>query len=196
MSEFVTILAVAVSLVGFGLGVHFYEVGLNNWRQRHFSKALISAAKANSKLELVQIERIFQGSFKLSRVDSSFYSNFELALRAFYSKVQENDQLTFEMKQMIIALTEKWLDESDRHELLFVGLPTEDRRALTDLYQSIEDAERERAHVNLRVLAQVILNRKKFLEDLERKYKNSNRVAVVGTIATIIFGIASFWPRK
>lgn len=155
-----------------------------------FSEALFKGLKLSSINDINDIRNIYIGS-GISKLNKHDYEIDNL-LRIFIVDLYTGRYTSEE--EEINALKNKITDLINKFEesLPYEDLPQTERSILTDINSFLVSDNRESAKRKIDELAGIIKTREEHLNKLEKSNKNSNKVAVIGIVLTVVFGFLPF----
>lgn len=163
---------------------------INSQEYKLFRDSFFNALKLSSINDISDIKNIYIGS-GISKLNKKEFDITHL-LRIFIVdilsgryKAEENEIKN--LKSKITAFINKF-EES----LPYEDLPQTERIILTDIETFLELDNKESVKRKIGELTRIIKTREEYLNKLERSNKNSNKVAVIGIVLTVVFGFLPF----
>lgn len=163
---------------------------INSQEYKLFRDSIFNALKLSSINDITDIKNIYLGS-GISKLNKKDYDITHL-LRIFIvdllsGRFKAEECEINNWKSKITAFIHRF-EES----LPYEDLPQTERSILTDIDSFLELDNKESVKRKISELARIIKTREEYLNKLERSNKNSNKVAVIGIVLTVVFGFLPF----
>lgn len=157
---------------------------------QNFKNSIAKYLKNTDLFDLNVINNIYIGSgiHNLYRKDTNISDLLKIYIVDLYnesSQLKEN-----EIDSLVLKIT-KIISEIDK-TVPFDDLPLTEKTLLIDINSFLENDDKESVKRKVDELAVSIKTREEHLKKLENTNKNSNKVAVIGIILTIVFGFMPF----
>ncbi len=157
---------------------------------QRFGEALFYGLKLSSINDVNDIRNIYIGSgiSKLNKENYDITNLLRIFIVDLYTgryKAEEKDINTLmnKIKELIHKFEES---------LPYENLPHIERSILTDITSFLDSDNKESVKRKVDELAGILKTREEHLNKLEKSNKNSNKVAVIGIVLTIVFGFLPF----
>ena len=157
---------------------------------QNFKNSIAKYLKNTDLFDLNVINNIYIGSgiHNLYRKDTNISDLLKIYIVDLYN---ESSQLKENEIDSLVLIITKIISEIDK-TVPFDDLPLTEKTLLIDINSFLENDDKESVKRKVDELAVSIKTREEHLKKLENTNKNSNKVAVIGIILTIVFGFMPF----